>query len=65
MKDLTGREMTPVERKLLRALKSLEELVKEDLAPAVEANVKEALVALWIAVNDLGLRYERPDGLHL
>ena len=65
MKDLVGREMTPVERKLLRALRTLEELAKEDLAPAVEANVKEALVALWIAVNDLGLRYDRPDGLHL
>ena len=65
MKDLMGREMTPVERKLLRALKDLEKLLEEDLAPAVEANVKEALVALWIAVNDLGLRYERPDGIHL
>ena len=60
-----GREMTPVERRLLRALKDLEKLLEEDLAPAVEANVKEALVALWIAVNDLGLRYERPDGIHL
>ena len=65
MKDLMGREMTPVERRLLRALKDLEKLLEEDLAPAVEANVKEALVALWIAVNDLGLRYERPDGIHL
>ena len=65
MKDLVGREMTPAERKLLRALKGCEDLLKEDLSPAVEANVKEALVALWIAVNDLGLKYERPDGLHL
>ena len=65
MKDLVGREMTPVERRLVVALRGLEGLLKEDLAPAVEANVKEALVALWIAVTDLGLRYERPDGIHL
>ena len=62
MKDLVGREMTPTERRLLRALKACEALLAEPLSPAVEANVKEATAALWIAANDLALVSDRPEG---
>jgi hypothetical protein len=66
MKDLIGREMTPVERRLLRAYDGLLELLHEpDLSPCVAANLKEAAAALAVAVMDLGLRYERPDDLGL
>lgn len=61
MKDLAGREMTPEERRLLKAYDAVCALLEApDLAPAVVANVKEARAALWIAVNDLGLRADRP-----
>ena len=60
MKDLVGREMTATEKKLLKTLRACEELLAEPLAPAVEANVKEAAAALWIAANDLALVTERP-----
>ena len=66
MKDLAGREMTPVERRLLRAYDTLCDLLKDpDLSPCVAANLKEAAAALAVAVMDLGLRYERPDDLGL
>lgn len=61
MKDLAGREMTPEEKRLLKAYDAVRALLEQEgLAPAVAANVKEAAAALWIAVNDLGLRAERP-----
>jgi hypothetical protein len=62
VKDLVGREMTPTERRILRALKACEAILKEPLAPAIEANVKEAAAALWIAANDLALVSVRPEG---
>jgi hypothetical protein len=66
VKDLVGREMTPTERRLLRAYDGLCDLLREpDLAPCVAANLKEAAAALAVAVMDLGLRYERPDDLGL
>lgn len=66
MKDLAGTEMTPVERKLLKAFDGLAALLAEpDLAPCVVANLKEAAAALQVAILDLGLRAERPDELHL
>ncbi len=66
MKDLVGREMTPVERRLLRAYDGLSALLAEpDLPPCALANLREAAAALAVAVNDLALRYVRPDDLHL
>lgn len=66
MKDLVGREMTPSERKLLRARDAVAGLLADpDLAPCVVANLKEAAAALEVAILDLGLRWERPDGLGL
>lgn len=66
MKDLVGREMTPVERRILRAYDGLAALLREPgLAPTVTANLKEAASSLWICVNELGLRAERDDDLAL
>jgi hypothetical protein len=61
VKDLLGREATPTERRLLKALRACEALLAEPLSPAVEANVKEAAAALWIAANDLALVTARPE----
>jgi hypothetical protein len=62
MKDLTGREMTASERRILRAYRSLEALREEpDLPPTVVAGIEEAIASLWQVVNNLALRYERPD----
>lgn len=66
MKDLVGREMTPIEKRLLKAYDGLCECLREpDLSPCVAANVREAAAALAVVVMDLGLRYERPDDLGL
>jgi len=66
VKDLIGREMTPVERKILRAYDGLAALLREPgLAPTVVSNLKEAASSLWICVNELGLRAERDDDLAL
>ena len=62
MKDLLGNEMTETEVGLLEAQDHLKALLaRDDLTPAVEANLKEALAALWQAINDLALTDERPD----
>lgn len=60
-KDLLGRALTPVEQRLVAAYEGLKSLLHEDLAPCAEANVKEALAALWQALNDLALPCDRPD----
>lgn len=65
MKDLLGRDMTAVERRLLSAYRTLEALLGEDLPPCAEAGVREAAAALWQVVNDLALRTERPDAAGL
>ena len=66
MKDLVGREMTPVERKILRAYDGLAALLREPgLSPTVVSNLKEAASSLWICVNALALRAERDDDLAL
>ena len=66
MKDLVGREMTASEKKILRAYRALTALLEEPgLPPSAVAGIKEATASLWQVVNDLALRYERPDDLGL
>lgn len=65
MKDLVGRDVTPVEKRLLKAYETLKALLAEDLPPCAAANVREAAAAMWQVVNDLALRYERLDDLRL
>ncbi len=61
-KDLLGRTLTVVEIGLLEAYENLLSMLRrDDLSPCVAANVKEAVAALWNAVNDLALTDDRPD----
>ena len=59
-KDLLGREMSAEEQRLLDAYHRLEALLDDDLPPTAQAAVREAVAALWQAVNNLALTDERP-----
>ena len=50
-----------MEQKLWAAYEGLKALLREDLPPCAEANVKEAVSVLWQVVNDLALSSDRPD----
>lgn len=59
--DLLGRELSADERELLGLYERLRALAsRSDLAPCVTANVKQALVMIWNACNDLALIAEEP-----
>ncbi len=59
--DLLGREMTADERELLDLYRRLHAMsVRTDLPPCASANVKQAMVMLWNACNDLALIAEEP-----
>lgn len=60
-KDLLGNDLTTAEQRVLEAYQTLQGLLDEDLAPMAEANVREAISALWQVVNNLALSDERPD----
>ncbi len=60
-KDLLGNALTTDERELVALysrLKALSE--RRDLPPVATANVKQAMVMLWNACNDLALLCEEP-----
>ena len=59
-KDVLGNDLTAEEARLLEVYADLEGLLALDLAPCAQANVKEAVAALWQAVNDLALTDDRP-----
>ncbi|MHC5011418.1 MAG: hypothetical protein ACYTG6_10770 [Planctomycetota bacterium] len=59
--DVMGNEMTAAEERLLAAYEQLKALLEEDLSPSANANVREAVAALWQAVNNLALTDDRPD----
>jgi hypothetical protein len=62
-KDLLGRATTKDEQELLGLYRQLERLSqRNDVAPCISANVKQAMVLLWNACNDLGLICEEPKG---
>ncbi len=51
--------LTEVEREVLGIYQSLKDLLKRgDLPPCVSFSAKQALAAIFPAVNDLGLEYE-------
>lgn len=59
--DLLGRPLTGDDRELLDLYGRLRTLsARTDLPPVVTANVKQAMVLLWNACNDLALMYEEP-----
>lgn len=60
-KDLLGNPLTADERELAALHARLEQLAQRaDLPPVVVANVKQAMVMLWNACNDLALPCEEP-----
>jgi hypothetical protein len=56
--DLIGTPVTVDEQALLDVYSQLKNLAASGLAPCADANVKEALSAIAIAVTDLGLAFE-------
>ena len=59
--DLLGRPLTADDRELLDLYGRLKTLsARRDLPPVATANVKQAMVLLWNACNDLALIYEEP-----
>ena len=61
-KDLLGNDLTADEQELLALYQRTVKLSqREDLPPVASANVKQAMVLLWNACNDLALLCESPD----
>jgi hypothetical protein len=56
--DLLGTPVTVDEQALLDVYDQLKALALRDLPPCADANVKEALANVAVAVTDLGLVYE-------
>lgn len=60
-KDILGQPMTSDEAELLALYHKLHEMSqRDDLPPTALANVKQAMVLLWNACNDLCLVDEDP-----
>lgn len=60
-KDLLGNPLTKDDRELLDLYARLKALsARTDLPPVVTANVRQAMVMLWNACNDLALMSEEP-----
>ncbi len=58
--DVLGRPLTEAETRLLAVYGELKALLQQpDLAPAVEANLRQALAYTWNIVNDLDLEFEQ------
>jgi hypothetical protein len=59
--DILGNPLTAGESRLLEAYGVLQALHADaELSPTAQANVAEAIAALWQALNNLGLTDERP-----
>ena len=59
--DLLGNALSPDDRELLDLYGRLKVLsARTDLPPVTTANVKQAMVLLWNACNDLALIAEEP-----
>jgi hypothetical protein len=62
LKDLLGRPASELDHELLAIYERVKALRQHpDAAPCVVANLEEATVALWNAVNDLLLVHDEPD----
>jgi hypothetical protein len=60
-KDLLGNALTKDERELVDLYTRLLTMSqRQDLPPVASANVKQAMVLLWNACNDLALICEEP-----
>ena len=59
--DLLGNPLTADDVELLDLYRRLKALsARSDLPPVATANVKQAMVMLWNACNDLALLHEEP-----
>ena len=59
--DLLGHTLTADEHALLETYAKLKDLsAREDMPPCALMNVRQAMVMLWNACNDLGLVHEEP-----
>lgn len=59
--DLLGRPLTKDDQELLDLYARLKAMsARTDLPPVTSANVKQAMVMLWNACNDLALVHEEP-----
>ena len=59
--DVLGNELSADERELLELYTRTKTLsARDDLPPVATANVKQAMVLLWNACNDLALISEQP-----
>jgi hypothetical protein len=59
--DLLGNPLTADDVELLDLYRRLKALsARADLPPVATANVKQAMVMLWNACNDLALLHEEP-----
>ena len=59
--DLLGNDLTGDERELVDLYQRLQTLSqRDDLPPVATANVKQAMVLMWNACNDLALICEEP-----
>ena len=60
-RDLLGKSLDADERELLDLYGRLRALAaRDDLAPCVTANVKQAMVMLWNVCVDLDLLFDEP-----
>ena len=60
-KDLLGNLLSTDERELVDLYTRLKVMShRQDLPPVATANVKQAMVLLWNACNDLALLHEEP-----
>jgi len=60
-KDLLGNDLTADEQELVDLYQRLKAMsARDDLPPVATANVKQAMVLLWNACNDLALLHEEP-----
>lgn len=60
-KDLLGNDLTADEQELVELYTRLKSLsARQDLPPVATANVKQAMVMIWNACNDLALLNEEP-----
>jgi hypothetical protein len=57
--DLLGRELDPVEQRLLDVYEGLKAVCREDLPPVAHTNARAALAVYANLVNGLGLAYEQ------
>lgn len=59
--DLLGNALSADERELVDIYTRLKTLsARDDLPPVATANVKQAMVMMWNACNDLALIHEEP-----